>query len=61
MAQAPLALIRSRQPYVETEPLSRNPLLPGESQDFRLTFANVSTIWNQKTPQLQILRAETRP
>ena len=61
MAQAPVALIRSRQPYVETEPLSQDPLLPGASQDFRLTFANVSSIWNQKTPQLQVLRAVTRP
>ena len=61
MEQSPVALIRSRQPYVDTEPLSVDPLSPGKSQDFRLTFDNVSPTWNQKTPQLHVLHVETRP
>ena len=59
--QSPVAIIRSRQPYVDTEPLSADPLPPGTSQDFRLTFDKVSPTWNHKTPQLQVLNVQTRP
>lgn len=60
MDEAPVFLLLSRQSYVETEPLDADPLLPGMSRNFRLTFANVSSTWNQKVPQLQVLRVETK-
>lgn len=59
--QAPVSLIRSRDPYVDTEPISAAPLVPGKSQDFRLVFDNVSPMWNQRPPQLHVLHVETRP
>ena len=59
--QAPLGLIRSREPYVDTEPISMAPLAAGKSQDFRLVFDNVSPMWNQQPPSLRILDLSTRP
>jgi Protein of unknown function (DUF2393) len=59
--QAPVSLIRSRDPYVDTEPVRAAPLAPGKSQDFRLVFDNVSPMWNQQPPQLHILQVGTRP
>lgn len=59
--QAPLSLVRSRDPYVDTQPISAAPLSPGKSQDFRLVFDNVSPMWNQAPPQLRIAHVSTRP
>ena len=59
--QAPLSLVRSRDPYVDTQPISAAPLPPGKSQDFRLVFDNVSPMWNQAPPKLQIVDLSTRP
>lgn len=53
---APLTLIRSRDPYVDTVPVSAAPLKPGASQDFRLTFDDVSPLWNQQAPRVEIQR-----
>lgn len=50
----PFNLIRTTQPYVDTEPMSAAPLKPGTSQDFRLTFDDVSPEWNQQIPQIQL-------
>ena len=59
--QAPLSLVRSRDPYVDTQPISAAPLAPGKSQDFRLVFDNVSPMWNQSPPSLRIIDIGTRP
>ena len=59
--QAPLSLVRSRDPYVDTQPISAAPLSPGKSQDFRLVFDNVSPMWNQQPPSLRIADLRTRP
>jgi hypothetical protein len=59
--QAPLSLIRSRDPYVDTQPISAAPLAAGQSKDFRLVFDNVSPMWNQQSPSLQIVDITTRP
>ncbi len=58
--QAPLSLVRSRDPYVDTQPISAAPLPPGKSQDFRLVFDNVSPMWNQAPPALRIVDIGTR-
>lgn len=57
---APVAIIRTRQPYVDTEPLSAAPLAPGGQADFRLIFEGVSDSWDQKTPALKIIETSTR-
>jgi hypothetical protein len=59
--QAPLSLVRSRDPYVDTQPIGAAPLAPGKSQDFRLVFDNVTPMWNQQAPSLQIADVSTRP
>ncbi len=57
--QVPLALIRSREPYVDTEPIRAAPLAPGASADFRLIFDDISPMWNQQIPVLKVLSVET--
>ena len=56
----PLTLIRTREPYVDTEPVSAEPLKPGDSHEFRLIFDHVSPTWNQQHPTIQPTRIQTR-
>jgi hypothetical protein len=56
----PIQLIRTREPYIDTVPVSASPIKPGESRDFRLTFEQVTPNWNQTTPPLQVVGAVTR-
>ena len=42
----PLKLIRTREPYIDLEPVSAAPLKPGDVEDFRLIFDAVSPDWN---------------
>lgn len=58
--QSSLSLIRMREPYIDTEPVSAAPLKPGSSQDFRLIFDDVSSFWNQQPPTLKIQSLATR-
>jgi len=51
----PLKLIRTRDPYIDVEPVSAAPLRPGDSRDFRLIFDAVSPDWNQAYPDIRIL------
>jgi hypothetical protein len=55
----PLALIRTRQPYVDTEPVSAAPILPGQTRDFRLIFDSVPRDWNQNYPEIRIIQVAT--
>jgi hypothetical protein len=57
---APVSVIRTREPYVDTQPLSAAPLAPGGGADIRLIFEGVSESWDQKTPTLQILQVSTK-
>ncbi|HVG28044.1 MAG TPA: DUF2393 family protein [Acidobacteriaceae bacterium] len=57
---APLALIRTRQPYVDTQPVSAAPLAPGGQAEFRLIFEGVSESWNQQTPVVHVIQVSTR-
>lgn len=50
----PVTLIRTRQPYVDTEPMSAEPLAPGASGEFRLTFDDVRPDWNQQVPSIRV-------
>lgn len=51
----PLSLIRTRQPYVDTEPVSAAPIGPGQSRDFRLIFDTVPAEWNQQYPEIRVI------
>jgi hypothetical protein len=57
---APVSIIRTRQPYVDTEPLSAAPLAAGAQADFRLIFEGVSDNWNQQAPTLKVAQVSTR-
>lgn len=56
----PMNFIRTRQPYVDVEPVSAAPLTPGQGRDFRLVFDGVSPQWNGQMPQLRIVHVQTR-
>jgi Protein of unknown function (DUF2393) len=51
----PLNLIRTRQPYVDTEPVRSAPILPSDTREFRLIFDHVAQDWNQAYPEIRII------
>lgn len=55
----PLKLIRTRDPYIDVEPVSAAPLHPGDSRDFRLIFDAVSPDWNGAYPEIRILHVSS--
>jgi hypothetical protein len=53
-----LNIIRTRDPYVDIEPVSAAPLKPGDERDFRLIFDRVVPDWDGAYPQLRILHVQ---
>jgi Protein of unknown function (DUF2393) len=53
-----LRFIRTRDPYIDIEPVSAAPLKPGEERDFRLIFDAVTPDWDGAYPQLRILQVQ---
>jgi Protein of unknown function (DUF2393) len=56
----PLNLIRTREPYVDTQPVSAAPIEPGQSRDFRLIFDTVPVDWNQQIPEIRVISVRSR-
>ncbi len=56
----PLNLIRTHEPYIDTEPVSAVPLAPGDSREFRLAFENISQDWNQSLPAIRVVKVATK-
>lgn len=56
----PLALIRMREPYVDTEPVSSEPLKPGDEHDFRLILDQVTQDWNQQYPEVRVIQVVSK-
>jgi hypothetical protein len=56
----PLHLIRTRDPYIDIEPVSADPLKPGDRRDFRLIFDAVSRDWDGAFPEIRILKVDGR-
>ena len=56
----PLSLIRTREPYIDTQPISAAPLKPGDERDFRLIFESIPSNWNTQMPEIHIIRVETK-
>lgn len=54
----PLTLIRTREPYIDTEPVSAAPLKPGDDREFRLTFEAVPENWNTQMPQVRVIQVK---
>ncbi|HCT59704.1 MULTISPECIES: DUF2393 domain-containing protein [Acidobacterium] len=55
-----LNLIRTRVPYVDTEPVSSAPIQPGKSAEFRLIADQMSDSWDQSPPELRIVQVDTQ-
>jgi len=53
-----LSLIRTRDPYVDIEPLSAAPLKPGDERDFRLIFDRVVPERDGAYPHIRILHVQ---
>jgi hypothetical protein len=56
----PLSLIRTREPYIDTQPVSSAPLKPGDERDFRLIFESLPPNWNMQMPELRIIQVDTK-
>ncbi|HZY62399.1 MAG TPA: DUF2393 family protein [Edaphobacter sp.] len=52
----PLTLIRTREPYVDTQAVSANPIKPGEQRDFRIVLDQVTGEWNGQYPEVRIIQ-----
>jgi hypothetical protein len=57
-----LQIIRTREPYVDLEPLSAAPLKPGDAADFRLVFdaPAVPDQWDGAYPEIRIIIVDTK-
>lgn len=53
-------LIRTREPYIDVEPVAADPIKPGEGRDFRLIFDTVSPDWDGAYPEIRILKVQTQ-
>ena len=56
----PLSLIRTREPYIDTQSVSAAPLKPGDERDFRLIFESIPTNWNSQMPEIHVIRVEAK-
>ncbi len=56
METLPLSLIRMREPYIDTEPVSLAPIKPGEEREFRLIFEKIAGNWNTQVPEIRIIQ-----
>jgi len=55
-----MKFIRTRDPYIDVEPISAAPLKPGAERDFRLIFDAVTPDWDGAYPQVRILHVQTQ-
>jgi hypothetical protein len=53
-----LRIIRTRDPYVDVEPLSAAPLKPGDAADFRLVFDTVADQWDGAFPDIRVIHVD---
>ena len=56
----PMTLIRTREPYIDVEPIAAAPLKPGDSREFRLIFDNVPQDWDGAFPEIRIVRVDSK-
>lgn len=55
-----LDLIRTRQPTVDVEPVSENPINPGQTREFRLIFDHVTDSWNGQYPEVRVIAVQSK-
>jgi len=59
-ATMPLDLIRTHEPYIDTEPVSAAPIGPGQTREFRLIFDHVTDNWNQNYPEIRVIEVKLK-
>jgi len=55
-----LNLIRTHEPYIDTQPIADAPLAPGDEREFRLIFEDIQSNWNQQLPEIHVVKVSTR-
>jgi hypothetical protein len=55
-----LALIRTREPYIDTQPVGTSPLKSGDDREFRLTFETIPGNWNYQMPEVHVIQVDTK-
>ncbi len=60
METVALSLIRTREPYIDTQPVSVAPLKPGDDREFRLIFESIPANWNMQMPEVHVVRVESK-
>jgi hypothetical protein len=56
----PLSLVRTKEPYIDTQSVASAPLKPGDGRDFRLIFESIPANWNSQMPEIRIIQVETK-
>jgi len=56
----PMNIIRTREPYIDVEPVSASPLKPGDSADFRLIFDTVAQDWDGAFPEIRLIHVDLK-
>ena len=56
----PVSVIRTHEPYIDTQSLSAAPLGPGQQREIRLIFENINSNWNQQLPVIRMIELSTR-
>ena len=56
----PVTLIRTREPYVDTQAISADPLKSGDDREFRLIFETLPANWNTQLPEVHVVQVLTR-
>ncbi|MCU1223775.1 MAG: hypothetical protein JWQ42_1868 [Edaphobacter sp.] len=56
----PMSLIRTREPYIDTQAVGAAPLKPGDEREFRLIFEAIPGNWNMQMPEVHLVRVDTR-
>ncbi len=56
----PLSLIRTREPYIDTQSVGAAPLKPGDERDFRLIFESIPQNWNMQMPEVHVVQVTTK-
>jgi hypothetical protein len=56
----PMSLIRTREPYVDTQAVGAASLRPDDEREFRLIFEAIPRNWNMQMPEVHIIRVDTK-
>jgi len=55
-----LKVVRTRDPYIDVQPISAAPLKPGDERDFRLIFDAVTQDWDGAFPEIRLITVESK-